>query len=72
MDPTDNLNRQLEYYVCVNEKGELMGLDRDSGGYPFIAPNLNWVHFWTKKEDAEKYANIGTKLIVKEFNYNLK
>lgn len=59
-------------YVCVNIKGELMGIDYDTDGYPFSTKKygLCAVKFWTDLDLAQKTAN-QFGLIVKEFSYNL-
>lgn len=43
-------------YFFVNAKnGMCIGMDQDSGGYPYETSYPGSVHFWTSKKDAEYY-----------------
>lgn len=62
----------MKQYVCVNENGEMIGVDISSGSYPYSAEgDLNLVKFWDSKEKADEYADYFEKLTVKEFTFTL-
>jgi hypothetical protein len=60
-------------YIIRNKITNLLiGLDRDSGGYPFET-NLPSAKFWRSSEEAKKYMKIMHKIDWElcEFNYTL-
>ncbi len=69
-------------YVCQTKAGNLIGIDRDSGGYPFKASSLNEVAFFISKDEAERYAHVFRNssagmseyagMTVKEFKFTLE
>ena len=50
-------NIDVEQFACQDFEGNLIGLDLDSGGYPWVPGQLTGVTFWTRMEDARDYAN---------------
>lgn len=42
-------------WVIVNREGQILGLDVDSGGYPWIPSSISGWHFWESAERAEQY-----------------
>jgi hypothetical protein len=50
----------MHYWIITDKKGNLIGLDSigldsNSGGYPFATKDLRAAKLWTDKEDAELY-----------------
>lgn len=37
--------------------GQVLGMDRDSGGYPWIPPGMYGWHYWSDPDAARKYAD---------------
>jgi hypothetical protein len=68
-----------KHYVCVTSNGSLIGVDIQSGGYPFIAVSLHWVEFWLDPVKAQEYADLWKNssmvefqgMTVKEFHWQL-
>jgi hypothetical protein len=46
-----------DYWILIDRTGKPVGLDQDSGGYPFISSHPSTTKYWTSKEDAVKYAS---------------
>lgn len=53
------------YYVAKYKTGELVGLDRDSGGYPFKISYPSQIHYWHDIDEALKYVQMFRKDIDK-------
>lgn len=47
-----NINRA---YAILDESGRFIGLDKDSGGYPYQADNLNQIEYFKDFDAAAKY-----------------
>lgn len=45
-------------YAIMDETGQYIALDQNSGGYPFPAKSLNQIEFFTSFEAAARYAAI--------------
>lgn len=47
-----------KYFILVNDKDEPIGIDRASGGYPFVANQLHFISTWEVEEPARMYADV--------------
>ena len=45
----------MSKYVFVTDKGDYIGLDNASGGYPFRTDNFFQAHPFNRVEEAERY-----------------
>lgn len=71
-----------KYYVCVTQENEMIALDKNSGGYPYIPVTLSNVAFWVSRIEAERYCDMFKKnsgalarfdnMKVKEFTFTLR
>lgn len=58
-----------ETYIFVTEDGDYVGMDNDSGGYPYINKNPLSAHPWSTVEDAKRYQKMfDSKWILKKLN----
>jgi hypothetical protein len=51
-------NHEREYFCCQDKEGNLIGVERNSGGYPWVPDGLLGIQFWSRQSDAEDYANV--------------
>lgn len=42
-------------YMYVTKDGDFVGLDKASGGYPYVTSRPFSAHLWPTKEEAENY-----------------
>jgi hypothetical protein len=47
--------RMRKYYIITNPNGVWVGVDQNSGGYPFETDYLQSVRIWNDKVEAESY-----------------
>jgi len=57
-------NYQQEMFALQDANGNLIGLDIDSGGYPWVPETLAGVWLCTESKSMEEYA---TKTFTKQF-----
>lgn len=61
---------QREFWVGIyktgheSEVGKFVGIDNNSGGYPYPTSDPNQIHFWWSKEEAEAYAKMFPKIVI--------
>jgi len=53
-------NHEQEVYALQDGDGNLIGIDRESGGYPWTPQSLLGVWF-TDKASAENYMKVGSE-----------
>jgi hypothetical protein len=56
-------------FVCIS-KGEIIGIDSNSGGYPWRSNYIQGYRFWNTREEAEKYASIWTNGANDSYGYS--
>lgn len=42
-------------FVIKNNEDNFIGLDKNSGGYPFVVFHPDQIRWWLSREDAEAY-----------------
>lgn len=66
---------ETKVYVLVYQNtGSLVGIDSNSGGYPFEVRfnDFNLVHFWSDKNAALRYIEMFPDLAIREFIWGLQ
>jgi hypothetical protein len=59
-------NHEREYFCCQNKEGNLVGIDRKSGGYPLAFDDMIiGVCFWPDRKLAQNYADVVGLTVVK-------
>lgn len=50
--------KNQSWFVLRFKSGHLVGLDRDSGGYPFVVTVPSQIHYWLTSDKAKDYASM--------------
>lgn len=60
------------FYICVYPNGDFMGIDMDSGGYPYPTDSLNSTRFFNESFKAYDYLKFFSSLGLKVKRVNLE
>ena len=45
------------FWVLTDTNGNLIGIDKGSGGYPYVPSHFSNVHLWSDEDEAFEYSN---------------
>lgn len=51
----------MNRFVFITRNGNFIGVDSNSGGYPYVTNHINQVHMWGSTQEAFKYEMMFTR-----------
>ena len=55
-------NYTQEMFACQNADGDLIGVDQNCGGYPWVPTNMRGVMLWFRAQDIPAYLTYGREV----------